>query len=80
MRLLHVAISIAASLLFSAQVAAQEITVYRYGMKLDIKRVINISDTSHICGVTSSIMTYEDTDGNVHHLQYQVHGGGCSDN
>lgn len=80
MRLMHVALYIAASLLFSAQVAAQEVTVYQYGMKLDIKHVIDMTDTSNICGVTPSVMTYIDSQGNTHRLQYQVHGGGCSDN
>lgn len=80
MRLLNVALSIATSLLFSAQVAAQEVIVYQYGMKLDIERVISITDTSHICGVTPSVMTYADSEGHVHRLQYQVYGGGCSDN
>lgn len=80
MRTLHIALSFAASLLFTAQVAAEEVTVYQYGMKLDIERVINITDTSHICGVTPSIMTYADSQGHVHKLQYQVYGDGCSDN
>lgn len=80
MRSLHIASSITACLLFTAQVAAEEITVYQYGMKLDIEHVISITDNSHICGVTPSIMTYTDSEGYVHRLQYQVYGGGCSDN
>lgn len=79
MRLMHIALLAMVSLLFSAHVTAQEVTVYQYGMKLDIKRVINITDTRHVCGITPSVMTYMDSKGNIHRLQYLVYGGGCSD-
>ncbi|AMR67720.1 MULTISPECIES: DUF2790 domain-containing protein [Pseudomonadaceae] len=55
------------------------VEVYVYGMQLDVAHVIATTDVSRVCGVTSSIMTYEDHQGRVHRLQYRVQGGGCID-
>lgn len=51
------------------------VEVYVYGMQLDVAHVIATTDVSRVCGVTSSIMTYEDHQGRVHRLQYRVQGG-----
>jgi hypothetical protein len=66
---------------FAAEPAGDEppIEAYHYGMTLDVAHVIATTDVSRICGVTSSIMTYEDHQGRRHRLEYQVLGGGCSD-
>ncbi|AYF72226.1 TPA: DUF2790 domain-containing protein [Pseudomonas aeruginosa] len=56
------------------------VETYHYGMKLDIARVLSISDTSQECGVVPSIMRYEDSSGAPRALEYQIYGGGCSDN
>lgn len=53
---------------------------YHYGMKLDIARVLFISDTSQVCGVVPSVMQYEDSKGELRALEYLIHGGGCFDN
>ncbi len=53
--------------------------IYTYGMKLDVARVIKTTDVSSVCGVTPSIMTYEDHQGQLHRVEYQVLGGGCID-
>lgn len=55
------------------------IEIYTYGMTLDVARVIDTTDVSNICGVTPSIMTYEDHQGHLHRVEYQVLGGGCID-
>lgn len=55
------------------------IDVYRYDMKLDVAHVISTTDVSNVCGVTATVMTYEDHQGHKHRLQYQVLGGGCID-
>lgn len=55
------------------------VEVYTYGMEVDVARVIATTDVSQICGVTPSIMTYEDHQGRVHRLEYRVLGGGCTD-
>ncbi|AMB87517.1 hypothetical protein AWM79_20360 [Pseudomonas agarici] len=56
------------------------VETYRYGMKLDIARVLSISDTSQEYGLVPSIMRYEDSSGTVRALKYQVYGGAGSGN
>lgn len=56
------------------------VETYHYGMKLDIARVLFISDTSQVCGVVPSVMQYEDSKGELRALEYLIHGGGCSEN
>ncbi|MGF6110269.1 DUF2790 domain-containing protein [Pseudomonas frederiksbergensis] len=51
---------------------------YAYGMNLDIQKVIAITDTGDQCGPVPAQMTYEDSHGQRHILQYQVMGTGCS--
>ncbi|HEN8707887.1 TPA: DUF2790 domain-containing protein [Pseudomonas putida] len=53
---------------------------YHYGMKLDIARVLSISDTSQDCAVVPTVMHYEDSQGELRALEYLIHGGGCPDN
>jgi hypothetical protein len=60
-----------------AQIPAE---TYHYGMKLDIARVLSISDTSQVCAVVPSVMHYEDSKGELRALEYLIHGGGCFDN
>ncbi|MDD0842863.1 DUF2790 domain-containing protein [Pseudomonas sp. Gutcm_11s] len=55
------------------------VEVYTYDMELDVAHVISTTDVSQICGVTPSIMTYEDHQGRRHRLEYLVIGGGCID-
>ncbi|WP_043309258.1 DUF2790 domain-containing protein [Pseudomonas sp. ML96] len=55
------------------------VEVYTYDMDLDVAHVISTTDVSKICGVTPSIMTYEDHQGRLHRLEYLVIGGGCID-
>ncbi|HBP6529875.1 TPA: DUF2790 domain-containing protein [Pseudomonas aeruginosa] len=56
------------------------VETYRYGMKLDIARVLHTSDTSQLCGVVPALMQYEDSQGEVRALEYLILGGGCNDN
>jgi len=56
------------------------VEIYHYGMKLDIARVLSISDTNPECGVVPSIMRYEDSSGTPRALEYRTYGGGCSEN
>lgn len=51
---------------------------YTYSMKPDIQKVISISDTGDQCGPGPVQMTYEDSQGQRHIMQYQVMGSGCS--
>lgn len=56
-----------------------EVVQYQYGMDLDVAKVISTSDVSSICGVTRSVMVYEDHQGERHSLSYLEMGKGCAD-
>lgn len=51
---------------------------YSYSMKLDIAKVISISEAQDVCGAVPEHMIYEDSKGIRHDLEYQVMGSGCS--
>lgn len=51
---------------------------YSYGMKLDIQKIITVSEIADECAPVPKQMTYEDSKGQRHILQYQVMGTGCS--
>lgn len=59
--------------------SSQPVVQYEYGMKLDIKRVIDLSGIPETCQVEPATMTYEDHQGQVHTLQYRVMGEGCNE-
>jgi len=54
------------------------VDTYTYDMKLDIQKVITVSGIPDQCGPVPAQMTYEDSQGQRHILQYQVMGTGCS--
>lgn len=60
----------------SAQQPAVE--QYNYGTKLEIARVISLSTIPDVCEVVPATMTYEDSQGQRHTLEYQAMGDGCS--
>ncbi|WP_397452953.1 DUF2790 domain-containing protein [Pseudomonas sp. NA-150] len=64
----------------SSAVATTNATVetYTYDTKLDIKKVIAVTDTSDQCGLVPVQMTYEDSRGQAHIIQYQALASGCS--
>lgn len=47
---------------------------YRYGMQLDIARVVNVTPPIKSCEVVPSRMTYEDSTGQLKTIEYQVMG------
>jgi hypothetical protein len=51
---------------------------YTYSTELDIHKVITVTDIPNACGPVPAQMTYEDSSGQRHVLQYQVMGTGCS--
>lgn len=53
------------------------ITQYTYGMKLDIAKVINIRTDNPLCVVGPAWMTYEDSQGKRHILEYRRMGEAC---
>ncbi|WP_170948649.1 DUF2790 domain-containing protein [Pseudomonas sp. Irchel 3A7] len=60
------------------QAGKPAVETYTYGSKLDINKVITLSDVPNECGPVPAQMTYEDSQGQRHVLQYQVMGSGCS--
>lgn len=59
---------------------AEQIPVeqYSYSQHLDIARVISMSEVPNVCEVVPARMTYEDSKGQKHVLEYRVMGNGCS--
>jgi len=54
-----------------------EVIHYRYGMKLDITKVVASTSTDASCGVMPAQMTYEDSNGDLKILEYRAAGTGC---
>ena len=54
------------------------VETYTYDTKLDIQKVIAVTEIPDQCGPVPAQMTYEDSHGQRHILQYQVMGTGCS--
>jgi hypothetical protein len=50
---------------------------YTYDTKLDIARIVSISDVSGRCGVVPLRLTYEDSKGMRHAIEYQVVSSSC---
>ena len=53
---------------------APEVQVYRYGLELDIAKVVNVTPPIRACNPVPSRMTYEDSSGKLNTLEYQVMG------
>ncbi|MBC2658070.1 DUF2790 domain-containing protein [Pseudomonas sp. MSSRFD41] len=54
--------------------AAPVVQSYRYGMKLDIAKVVSITPPIKSCEVVPSRMTYEDSTGQLMTIEYQIMG------
>lgn len=66
---------------FCAAAMADEplpIEQYSYSQHLDIDHIISISEVPNVCAVVPVRMTYEDSKGQKHILEYRVMGNGCS--
>jgi len=63
-----------------AKVAAQQQRMehYSYSTKLDIAKVISVDEVPNVCRVVPQHMTYEDSKGQRHVMEYMVMGNGCS--
>ncbi|MHA3737762.1 DUF2790 domain-containing protein [Pseudomonas sp. Eth.TT006] len=62
---------------FAADETAQ-VEAYNASAKPDIAHVVSITDAANQCGPVPVQMTYEDSTGARHVVQYQVMGSGCS--
>lgn len=77
---LFITLSLITSLSAYAQEASNtpEATPYAYGMHLDIAKIINMTEPAEVCGPVPVQMTYLDSKGETHTLEYIVIGRGCS--
>jgi hypothetical protein len=55
-----------------AHVSAVE---YHYGMEIDVKRVLQRTDTSDKTGMVPVTLVYEDSEGDVHKIRFLEWGG-----
>lgn len=62
----------------TAQTNNIAVETYGYSTKLDIEHVISITEPANECAPVPVQMTYEDSHGERHVLQYQTMGTGCS--
>jgi Protein of unknown function (DUF2790) len=67
----------AVSMAGEVQPKSASVEQYNYSTKLDIAKVISQTDVSSVCGTTPVEMTYLDSSGEQHSVQYLVVGGGC---
>ena len=58
--------------------ATPAVEQYRYGMNLDIAHIVTVDAIPAVCEVVPARMTYDDSDGKRHILEYRVMGNGCS--
>ncbi|UQS16789.1 DUF2790 domain-containing protein [Pseudomonas sp. HS6] len=77
MQKILLSLALLAGLCAQAQ-ASEEAVAYRYGMQLDIAQVVSITPVADVCGVVPVEMTYLDSNGTKHILQYSEFGTGCS--
>ena len=54
-----------------------EIIHYRYGMELDIAKVVNTTSTGTNCDVMPAQITFEDSNGDLKILESRLAGTGC---
>lgn len=79
-KILLLALSLTASLSAYAQqpAVASDVVTFEYGMQLDIAKVVNITPAADVCVPTPVQMTYRDSHGGTHVLEYSVLGTGCT--
>ncbi|THF29582.1 DUF2790 domain-containing protein [Pseudomonas atacamensis] len=69
---------------FSSVVMAQDSTTtppveqYTYASHLEVAKIISEDPVPDVCAVVPVHMTYQDSQGKQHILQYEVMGSGCS--
>ena len=54
-----------------------EVVHYRYGMELDVAKLISVTSNRGSCDVMPSLMTYEDSTGKLNILEYRAAGINC---
>ncbi|KAF1054335.1 MAG: hypothetical protein GAK43_00931 [Stenotrophomonas maltophilia] len=59
--------------------AADAPVAYHYGMNLDVAKVISIEQPNDRCEISTAKMTYRDSQGQLHVLEYLRQTPKCSD-
>lgn len=79
-RIMFLALTLTASVSAYAVEASPTVAVphYQYGMHLDIAHVVKTTPVANVCGPTPVQMTYSDSHGGTHTLEYDVIGNGCT--
>jgi len=81
---MKISIAVLALFGFSSMAMAQDGTVnppverYSYATHLDVAKIISEDPVPDVCAVVPVHMTYQDSQGKRHILQYEVMGSGCS--
>jgi hypothetical protein len=52
--------------------STENVTPYQYGMKLDIAKVVSQSHEDEVNGVVPVLLTYQDSKGTKHTVEYSV--------
>ncbi|AMZ69931.1 MULTISPECIES: DUF2790 domain-containing protein [Pseudomonas] len=60
------------------QAAQVRVEPYRYSQNLDIAHIVAMTPIPNICDVVPVRMTYDDSKGDRHIMEYQVIGTGCT--
>ncbi|KGU83239.1 DUF2790 domain-containing protein [Pseudomonas mediterranea] len=60
------------------QTAHIAVEPYRYSQHLDIAHVVSITQIPDVCDVVPVQMTYDDSKGDRHTMEYHVIGTGCT--
>ncbi|WP_313431487.1 DUF2790 domain-containing protein [Pseudomonas sp.] len=53
---------------------------YRYAQHLDIAHVVAVTPVPDVCDVVPMQLTYDDSNGERHVMEYRIMGNGCSNN
>lgn len=56
---------------------APQVIKYKYGMEMDIVKVVSVSRPAEVCRVVPARITYEDSQGSLNTIEYLVMGTGC---
>ncbi|AJQ46222.1 MULTISPECIES: DUF2790 domain-containing protein [Pseudomonas] len=62
------------------QTAQLTVEPYRYAQHLDIAHVVAVTPVPNVCDVVPMQLTYDDSKGDRHIMEYRVIGNGCSNN
>ncbi|MEC4561417.1 conserved exported protein of unknown function [Pseudomonas sp. JV551A1] len=64
----------------ATQTAQITVEPYSYSQSLDIAHVVAVTPVPPVCDVVPMQLTYDDSNGERHVMEYRIMGNGCSDN